>query len=109
MTELFKILKNIFIFYTHHPPLPHPSHEAIPPPPTLSASNKKTPLQHHIDDTTTSSKDDHTSFFISNAVFNVYRLEGDVSPPKEGDDMFSVWTLRACSYKDKTENIASGR
>ena len=42
-------------------------------------------------------------------LFPVYRLEGDVSPPKEGDDMFSVWTLRACSYKGKTENIASGR
>ena len=36
-------------------------------------------------------------------VFYVYRLEEDVSLLKEGGVRFSIWVLRACSYKTKAE------
>ena len=48
------------------------------------------------------------TFETSQSLFHVYRLEEDVSLLKEGGGRLSVWTLRACSYKTKTETGHQG-
>ena len=48
------------------------------------------------------------TFETSQSLFHVYRLEEDVSLLKEGGGRLSVWTLRACSYKTKTEAWGGG-